>query len=131
MKKVFYALMGFKDKKTLERKEGDYDEKLGVYYTKEKTGWTATDGYSGSSIVVGKDTKEECKKALSGAMEKLKEIRNSEKYLQNVINYKEMVDDATAMPFQEPLLRFLFERRKKYVCEKDERLLEHSFTVRG
>lgn len=99
MKKVFYALMGFKDKKTLERKEGDYDDKLGVYYTKEKNGWTVTDGYSGSSIVVGKATKEECKKALSGAMAKLKEIRNSEKYLQNVINYREMVDDATAMPF--------------------------------
>lgn len=99
MKKVFYALMGFGADKKLERKEGEYDSKLGVYYTKESNGWTATDSYSGSSIVVKKATKEECKKALGEAMPKLKEIRNSEKYLQNVINYNEMVDDETAMPF--------------------------------
>lgn len=99
MKKVFYASMGFKGKKKLERKEGDYDEKTGVYYTKEKNGWTGTDAYTGSSIVVGKATKEECKTAIKNAMPKLKEIRNSETYLHNVINYNEMVDDETAMPF--------------------------------
>lgn len=99
MKKVFYARMGFKDKKTLERKEGEYDSKTGVYYTKEKGGWTGTDAYTGASIVVNKSTQAECKNAIKDAMPKLKEIRNSETYLQNVINYNEMVDEETAMPF--------------------------------
>ena len=95
MKKEFYALKGLGNgEKKLEKKEGDFDRALGVYFHKEKNGWAVTDSYTGSSIVVGKATKKDAQDALNNAKAKLKEIRNGEKYLQTAINYGEMLEDA-------------------------------------
>lgn len=93
MKKEFYALMGYNGKKTLEKREGDYDSTLGVFYSKTKDGWCATDEYTGTSLIVAKTTKKECQEALKTILPKVKELRNGEKYLQGVINYREMLED--------------------------------------
>lgn len=97
MKKEFYALVGYKDEKKLVKKEGDYDSVFGVYYHKENNGWAVTDAYSGSSLVVGHSTKKDAQAQLEKVKDKIKEIRNGEKYLQGVINYNEMLEDDTSM----------------------------------
>ena len=91
--------MGYKDEKKLVKKEGDYDSKMNVYYHKESNGWAATDEFTGSSILVAKSTKKELQDGLSAITGKLKEFRNSEKYLQSVINYREMLEDENDLPF--------------------------------
>ena len=92
MKKEFYELMCYKDAKKIVKKEGDYDSNLNVYYHKESNGWAATDEYTGSSILVAKNTKKDVQDGLKAILNKLTEFRNSEKYLQSVINYQEMLD---------------------------------------
>lgn len=99
MKKEFYELMGYKDAKKIVKKEGDYDSSLNVYYHKESNGWAATDEYTGSSILVAKNTKKELQDGLKAIWGKLTEFRNSEKYLQSVINYREMLEDENDLPF--------------------------------
>lgn len=99
MKKEFYALVGYKNEKKLVKKEGDYDSSFGVYYHKESNGWSVTDAYSGSSLVVGQSTKKDAQTQLEKVKDKIKEIRNGEKYLQGVINYNEMLEDDNSMPF--------------------------------
>ena len=89
MKKEFYSLKGTE----LEKHEGEYDAKNGVYFYKADTGWKAIDSYSGSSIVIKMPTKEECKKELAKIMPKVKEVRQSEKFLKGVVNYQEMLED--------------------------------------
>lgn len=94
MKKDFYALKGInKGEKKLEKKNGDFDNGLNVYFHKENNGWAVSDAFTGTSIVVGKATKKEAQEALNNAKSKLKEIRNSEKYFQGVINYQEMIEE--------------------------------------
>ena len=99
MKKELFELMGYKDEKKLVKKEGDYDSSLNVYYHKESNGWAATDEYTGSSILVAKNTKKELQDGLKAIWGKLTEFRNSEKYLQSVINYREMLEDENDLPF--------------------------------
>lgn len=95
MKKEFYALKGLGNgEKKLEKKEGDFDETLAVFFHKDKNGWAVTDSYTGSSIVVGKATKKEAQDALNNSKNKLREIRNGEKYLQTVINYQELLENG-------------------------------------
>ena len=93
MKKEFYALLSDGNGKQLVKKEGDYDAASGVFYHKESDGWTVTDSYSGSVLPITKPTKKEAQNAFNNIKDKIKEIRNGEKYLQGVINYQEMLDD--------------------------------------
>ena len=92
MKKEFYAVMGYQGKKSLEKREGDYDETYQVYYSKTKDGWCATDEFTGTSLVVAKSTKKECQEGLKAIIDKVKEVRQGEKYLTGVINYREMLE---------------------------------------
>lgn len=94
MRETFYALKGMGNgEKKLEQKTGDFDKGLNVYFHKEKNGWAVTDAYTGSSIVVGKESKKDAQEELKKKVEKLREIRNGEKYLQAAINYQELVED--------------------------------------
>lgn len=91
MKKEFYALLGTKGKqKKIEKREGEYDAKNGICYAKTESGWSATDIYSGLGIATEKATKKECQEIVENAMAKLEEHRNSEQYLQLVVNFNEL-----------------------------------------
>ena len=91
MKKEFYALLGAKGKqKKVEKREGDYDAKNGICYAKTDSGWSATDIYSGLAVANEKSTKKECQETVEKMMPKLEEHRNSEQYLQLVVNFNEL-----------------------------------------
>ena len=87
------ALMSNGKGKKLEKREGEFDEKLNIYYTKLPEGWCATDAFSGMAIVIKKPTKKECQETVKNSTEKIAQARNSEKYLQGVINYNELLEE--------------------------------------
>ena len=94
MKKDFYALKTMSNgTKKLDKKNGDFDATYNVFYHKESNGWAVSDDFTGMSVVVGKPTKKEATDALKNIIDKLTEIRSSEKYLQSVVNYQEMIAD--------------------------------------
>lgn len=92
MKKEFNMIVIENETKKVVKKEGDYDTTNAIYYTKEDTGWTATDAYTGTSIVVNKPTKKDCQDSIKTFLPKLKKIRNGENYLKGVINYQELIE---------------------------------------
>ena len=100
MKEMFATLIINNGTYTTERQEGEYDSKTDMYYDKTKDGWRATDKYSGMALVSGSSTKKECQEKVSQMVSKLKEYRNTEKYLQTVINFEELLEDeAQSKPF--------------------------------
>ena len=97
MKKTFYAMMTCNGKKSLSKREGDYDEKNKVFYYKGDNGWSATDEFSGMSIVTQQTTKKACQSMLESLVDKLTESRNGEAYLKQVVNFEESLADELTM----------------------------------
>ena len=92
MKETFYILLSADGVQSVEKAEGDYDKKNGIYYDKTQGGWRATDKYSGRALTLGRRTKKECQEAVDALMEKFSEIRTQEKYLQGYINFMELIE---------------------------------------
>lgn len=93
MEKTFMALMGTSKNKTVVEKKGEYDSKNHVFYCVDNDVWSASDEFTGTLLVNGKTSKKECEQSVKAIEQKLKEFRNSEKYLQGVIAYRELKGD--------------------------------------
>ena len=96
---MFETLMSINGDVKVERCEGEYDSKFGVYYDKTDNGWRATDKYTGRAIASKKATKKECQNSMKAVIEQLNAKRNEEKYLQAVINFNELKEEALSNEF--------------------------------
>ena len=74
----------------LEKREGEYDAKYHVFFSKDDKGWSATDEFTGAYLGVTKPTKKEAQEALKLVSEKIDELRSSEKYLHMAVNFNEL-----------------------------------------
>ena len=93
MEKEFMALVGTSESKSVVKKKGEYDSKTHVFYCNDNDVWSASDEFTGTLLVNGKTSKKECEQSVKAIEQKLKDFRNSEKYLQGVIAYRELKGD--------------------------------------
>ena len=93
MKTDFMALLLDGKKYSLVKRNGEYDAKYNVYYTKTDDGWTATDEFSGRAIVLHTKTKKECQEKLAKTITQIKNIRCGDGFLKAVIDYQELLED--------------------------------------